>query len=86
MSTIPPARDPQPATLTRLNNAAMELNHEVSAECNPVFRKDADGGRLELTIEGADAVPPAVLGVAARYEVSLATAQPQGDHYRVVLV
>jgi len=84
MSTQPPASDP--TTITQINNAAMELNHEVAVECNPVFRKDADGGKLELTIEDADAVPPAVLAVAARYEVSLQTAQPQGDHYRVVLV
>jgi len=81
MSTTPPARDPQPATLTRLNNAAMELNHEVSAECNPVFRNDADGGRLELTIEDADAVPPAVLGVATDHGLSLSGGQPQGEHF-----
>lgn len=81
MSTQPPARDPDPTTITQINNAAMTLNHDCEYACNPVVRNDADGGVLELTIEDTDAVPPAVLGVAADHDLSLSGGQPQGEHF-----
>jgi hypothetical protein len=78
MSTRPPARDPEPSPVVRLNNAAMELNHD-HPDAEPVFHNDADGTRLEVRLPGVEAVPAVVLSVAGRYELSCPDVSERDD-------
>jgi len=78
MSTTPPARDPDPSPVIRLNNACHELTHDCP-DADPVFHNDADGTRLEVRIPDADAVPPVVLSVAGRYELSCFDVSERSD-------
>lgn len=84
-ANLPPARDPEPSPLIRCNNAALEIERSP-VECDTTFINDADGACLEVLIEDADRCPPAVLSIAGRYELGLASGDRQGDHMVVQFV